>query len=161
MFRLQIQKYIPEKLYGFVVQPETGYQAFFHLGAFNPGLDWPVHLTCQTCPRKGCSWPATPTPPILGEWVDVDVNFNNLPEDRSPRAFKVIRTETPIIVVGKVDVFDCQRGYGFIKDDSNISYYLHRSEVLEGRFPLSGQTGIFYAGTRQGRPRACHVKLCS
>jgi len=159
-FRMLIQKYLPEKLYGFAVTPDEGRQAFFHLGAFDPGKDWPAHPRCATCPRKGCSWPETPPPPILGEPVDVSVDFDAAPEGKSPRASHVARVERPKLLVGKVDVFDGRRGYGFIVDESGASHYLHRSEVLEGKVPLPGQFMIFFSGTRQGRSRACHAKVC-
>jgi hypothetical protein len=32
--------------------------------------------------------------------------------------------------------------------------------LLEGRIPRVGQIVMFYGGTRQGKPRACHVRIC-
>ena len=160
-FRMQIQKYIPEKFYGFVVIPGEERQVFFHLGTFNPSTKGPIHPRCTTCLRKGCSWPETPPPPILGEPVDVVVDFDNTQDGKSPKASSVIRVEGPTILVGKVTIFDGRRGYGFIVDETGSSHYLHRSEVLEGKLPLPGQTVIFFSGVRQGKSRACHVKVCS
>ena len=42
----------------------------------------------------------------------------------------------------------------------HISYHLHESEVVDGRLPVTGRQVVFYPGLREGRPRACHVKVC-
>lgn len=156
---MRVSKYVPARLYGFTTDPETGQQAFFHLGAFQPGGGWMEHRRCQICPRAGCSW-VKPPPPILGELVDVDVDFTRALPGKAPRASKVIRVTAPIAIEGKVEAFDISRAFGFALGDDHISYHLHKSELLEDRIPIVGQRVMFYAGTRQGRPRACHVKVC-
>ncbi len=156
---MRVSKYVPAKLYGFTVDPSSGQQAFFHLGAFQPGGGWMEHRRCQVCPREGCSW-VKPPPPILGERVMVEVDFHTGQEGRAPRATQVVRATAPIAIEGTVEAFDIARAFGFAMGDDNISYHLHKSELLEDRIPIVNQRVMFYAGTRQGRPRACHVKVC-
>jgi len=57
-------------------------------------------------------------------------------------------------------MFDAQRGFGFVVGEDGVSYHLHTSEILDHKIPLKGQTVMFFPGVRQGRPRACHVKVC-
>ena len=156
---MRVSKYVPAKLYGFTTDPETGQQAFFHLGVFRPGEGWIEHHRCGVCSREGCSW-VNPPPPILGELVRVEVDFNIGEDERTPRATKVERLTPPLAVEGIVEAFDFARAFGFARGDNNISYHLHKSELLEDRIPIVNQRVMFYAGTRQGRPRACHVKVC-
>jgi len=159
--RMRVWKYIPNKLYGFVSGSDETQQAFFHLGSFDPGQGWGSHPRCEACSLSSCTWAASP-PPILGEPVDVvfgpEVEVEE--EGKAPRAQRVIRVNPPIPQQGTVESFDPQRGYGFVMGLDGISYHLHRSELLEGRLPHSGQQLMFFAGERQNRPRACHCKVC-
>ncbi len=158
--KMRVVKYIPAKLYGFLVD-ETGQEAFFHLGTFQPGDGWDEHGQCSICPRRGCSWSTSPPPPILGELVRVEVDFDqDHQKGKVPRTSKVERISNPIVVRGSVETFDAQRGYGFVIGDDSESYHLHRSELVEDRIPRAGQLVMFYAGVRMGRPRACHAKVC-
>ena len=67
---------------------------------------------------------------------------------------------TPHMIVGVVESFDTQRRYGFIMGSDNTSYHLHESEVIDSRLPMAGRYVVFYPGIREGRPRACHVRVC-
>lgn len=154
-----VHKYIPEKLYGFVVDMEKNTQVFFHLGVFRPG----TVLTPSKPPlcRRGlCTWPEF-APPILGEPVRITLASPALVSDKAPRASQVDRITSPKPLSGVVESFDAHRGFGFILGEDGTSYHLHKSEIQESRVPLQGQIATFFAGLRQGRPRACHVKLCS
>ena len=155
--QMRVHKYIPDRLYGFAAD-EGGREVFFHLGAFDPGPRLNP-ASCVSCPLAGCAWSQTPPPPILGELVEVQVDLDQQPEDRAPRADKVRRLGEPDPHHGMVETFDALRGFGFVKD-GEVSYHLHKSEVVEGKIPLAGQKVSFYAGRRQDRPRACHVKVC-
>lgn len=167
-YRMQVEKYVPSGLYGFV---EDGTRrAFFHQGSFQPG-DWPDNehsatlAECAECSL--CLGVLHPAPPISGEEVDVefpeDTDFDAGSEGQgdAPRAEAVERIVAPKLVWGRVDVFHPNRGYGFITGDDGVSYYLHRSEVLERRMPLEGHRAVYYAGVRKDKPRACHVRICS
>ena len=156
--RMRVVKYIPDQLYGFV-EDERG-EAFFHLGVFHPGDAKAAHKRCRACPHRGCTWDQLPPPPILGEMTDTQVGDSPVDPKQAPRAIKVLRVCSPVAVEGIVETFDGQRGYGFLRGEDGESYHLHRSELLEGRLPLQGQRALFFAGTRQGRPRACHVRIC-
>lgn len=156
--QMRVHKYIPDRLYGFTADGE-GHQAFFHLGSFDPGPPVDSPPFCSSCPISGCTWNHAPPPPILGELVEVDVDFDK-GGGRAPRASKVRRVNPPKIGYGKVETFDPVRGFGFVQDNHGVSYHLHKSEILDGRIPLTGQRVTFYAGVRQGKPRACHVKVC-
>lgn len=157
--RMRVHKYIPDKLYGFAIDPVSGQQVFFHLGSFVPG-DSPHGRRCSACPPEGCSWATTPTPPVLGEPVEVTFNMDKVHEGQQPRAEKVVRQTPPLAMSGTVEVYETHRGFGFIKGDDGNSYHLHRSEVMEDRLPVVGQRVMFYSGVRQSRPRACHVRIC-
>lgn len=158
---LTIQKYIPDRLYGFV-QDGAGKKVFFHLRVFRPGTTWIRSARCAGCDPESCAWADNAPPPILGEPVEVVLGseIETTDSDIVPRAEKVTRLSAPTAVSGRVDTFDAQRGYGFILGDDGVSYHLHRSEVTEGKMPLPGQGVLFYPGTRQEKPRACHVKIC-
>jgi cold shock CspA family protein len=136
----RVDKYIPAKMYGFVAD-EQGAQVFFHLGSFQS-------------PFRQEPFP----PPVLGEVVDVTV-LPGGPADKAPRAKQVVRTTPAVSVQGVVDTFDHRTGYGFVNGDDGEVYYLHLSEMREGRLPLRGQRVKFLAGFKAGRPRACHVEL--
>jgi len=139
---MRVHKYIPNKLYGFAVDDEDQ-QVFFHLGSFKPG-DFKID---------------PPPPPILGELVEVELEDDEPTPGKAPKAKSVSRTECPFLIGGIVETFDSHRGYGFILGDDGKSYHLHKSEVLGGRMPLIQHKVRFYAGMRQGKPRACHVEL--
>jgi cold shock CspA family protein len=156
--QMRVHKYIPDRLYGFAVD-DQGQEVFFHLGAFGPGTDFGPPEGCGSCPDTGCSWVDAPPPPILGESVEVTVDLSSQ-DGRAPRAERVRRLLTPRVIRGEVETFDPLRGYGFVVGVDGISYHLHRSEVLDGRLPTANQSVLFFAGVRQGRPRACHVKVC-
>jgi cold shock CspA family protein len=97
----------------------------------------------------------------LGEEVEVTLeDFQVLTPGKAPRAIKVIRHVGPPALFGKVETFDPQRGYGFVKGDDGLSYHLHSSEILDKRITRPGQGVMFFAGIRNDRPRACHVKVC-
>lgn len=156
---MRVQKYIPERLYGFTIG-EDGQEVFFHLGSFDPGTPLERPLQCHSCKVGECIWTRMPPPPVLGELVLVEVDLGAGDENKAPRASRVTRVDSPLVVQGEVDTFDALRGYGFVNGTDGVVYHLHKSEVLEGSLPLVGQPVVFYAGLRQGRPRACHVKVC-
>jgi len=140
---MRVALYAPDRLYGFC--EGDGKRVFFHLEAFVTGR-WPG---LQESP-----------PPILGE--EVEVEFDPAKESdngRAPRAKRVVRVKPPIFIKGVVDSFSPDTGWGFAKGHDGISYYLHRSEVLNGRLPFPGQEVGFFSGFKKGRPRACHVHV--
>ena len=114
---------------------------------------------CVACAHTSCSWIESPPPPIHGEQVEVDITFEDVEGGSAPRANKVIRLKTPLIMAGVVEVYYGTRGYGFIKSDTG-QIFLHRSEMLDGKVPVQGQQVIFCVGTKEGKPRACYVKVC-
>lgn len=138
--RMHVLKYVPRQLFGFTVD-EAGQQVFFHIRAFNWG---------------GLS---THPPPIIGEEVDVEYDASILSNGKAPKARHVHRLSEPRASYGTVEDFNEQRGYGFIKTDDGRSHYLHRSEMTDGRLPMPGMGVTFFEGHRQGRTRACYVKL--
>lgn len=139
---MRVDKYLPQKLYGFLADDE-GSQVFFHLGSFQS-------------PFREEPFP----PPVLGELVTVEV-MPPLQDGKAPRAKAVSRTVPAKLVEGTVDTFDHRTGYGFINGNDGTAYYLHVSEVQYGRLPMRGQRVRFYAGFKAGRPRACHVEVLS
>ena len=159
-----ILKYIPEKLYGFAVDPVTDQQVFFHLGAFRPGV---LNLPGKPppCRQALCTWPEVAPAPILGEPVRLSLaspsSGTMQPENQAPKATLVERLTSPTPLSGTVETFDASRGFGFIQGSDGTTYHLHKSEVLDGRVPLPGQAVVFFAGIRQGKPRACHVRVCT
>lgn len=157
---MHIAKYIPDRMYGFASGGD-GSQVFFHLGVFNPKMGPPVRC-CMRDSSGDCWWVQQPAPPIIGEPVHVTLADGSQEIARdAPRASRVDRVDPPIGLRGIVETFDVRRGYGFVVGDNQQTYYLHRCEVAEGRIPAAGQSVVFYAGMSQGRPRACHVKVCS
>jgi cold shock CspA family protein len=156
--RMRVHKYIPDRLFGFC-EDESGKQVFFHLAVFHPG-DAGVK-PCSKCLSAGCSWVDAPPPPILGEEVEVTIDVSGTAQEgKAARALHVERVHAPKAIEGTVDMFDGQRGFGFVMGEDGVSYHLHTSEILDKRIPRRGQTVMLFAGTRQGRPRACHVKVC-
>lgn len=153
-----VAKYIPDRLFGFVFDPDNDREIFFHLGDFNPKGPWPGLE--HTCPRSRTlvfNW--TAPPPILGEPVDV-VLREGLPEGRAQRAARVTRIHAPTLLQGIVESFEPPHGYGFARGTDGVTYHLHKSEMIGPMTPLPGNTVTFFAGLRQGRPRACHVHIC-
>jgi cold shock CspA family protein len=141
---MRVVLYTHVRMYGFCKSPQ-GERAFFHLGAF-----------------AGGHWPGVEhsPPPLIGEEVRVFLSSEPLPDpDKAPKATLVERISAPVPMQGTVESFQPQNGWGFAKGDDGISYYLHRSEVLDGRLPLPGQRVFFFAGQKQGRPRACCVQV--
>lgn len=155
---MQVTKYLPEKLYGFC-QDASGFEVFFHLATFQPGADLAA-VKCPTCPGlPHCGLNPQAPPPILGEEVTATFDASFVP-GRAPRATRVVRDNPPVLLLGTVESFDPLRRYGFIQGTDQVSYHLHQSEVLEGRLPLIGKQATFFPGFREGRPRACHVRVC-
>ena len=138
--RMRVLKYLPKQLFGFAVE-ESGHQVFFHIRAFNWG-----------------SFPTHP-PPVVGEEVDVDYDPGGLSNGKAPKARHVHRVTEPRASYGVIEDFNEQRGYGFIKTDDGRSHYLHRTEMTDGRLPMAGMECTFFEGFKQGRTRACYVKL--
>lgn len=157
---MRVVKYIPSGMYGFV-RGSQDIEIYFHLGVFNPlpAIDSQSIPRCPHC--LGCAWSQGVAPPIVGEEVEVEIVLPDAPRDRAPKAKRVTRLAPPKMVVGVVDTFDAYRGYGFVNGLDGITYHIHRSEVLGGYLPVTGQTVRFYSGTRQNRPRACHVQICT
>ena len=139
---MRVDKFLPDKLYGFVVD-DTGTQVFFHLGVFQS-------------PFQQEPFP----PPIVGEQVEVEVLPRQRP-DQAAKASKVTRTSPAVTLYGTVESYDQRTGYGFVSAEKGESHYLHASEVLDGRLPLKGSRVRFYSGFKNGRPRACHVEVLS
>jgi cold shock CspA family protein len=158
--RMRVSKYLPEKLYGFC-QDETGTEVFFHLGCFHPGALQIPPNRCSSCPglpHCHLSHLLAP-PPILGEEVVVVFEHSDASE-KAPRAARVDRVSSPVMLLGIVESFDPVRRYGFVQGTDQVSYHLHQSEIVNGRLPLVGNSMTFFAGVREGRPRACHVRVC-
>lgn len=134
---LTVAKYFPNRMFGFLRSAEDE-EVFFHLGDFD-----------------GHFW--SDPPPIVGEQVEATVQETE--EGKAPKAVQVRRLNEPTPVEGQVDSFSTENGWGFIAGDDGQSYYLHRSEVLEGRLPMKGQRVAFYGGFKNRRPRACYVTI--
>ena len=138
--RLRVAKFFPSKLYGFVELPEGG-EAFFHVGDFSPG-QWEEPL------------------PIPGEFVEVNSEVEYREGKNAPRVKALVRTEPPLMVVGEVESFNPEKGWGFAMGEDAVSYYLHRSEFLSlDRIPQPGGRVKFYAGVKQNRSRACYIEV--
>jgi cold shock CspA family protein len=140
--KMVVDKYIPDGLYGFLTETTVGGdtathrgEVFFHVSTFDPGAyvgDAPV-------------------PPIVGETVEVTIEEG--------RVVQCERLHSPEHVIGKVDWFSEEKGYGFIVADDN-QYFLHRTEVLDGRLPLKGRRVSFYTTKQERTPlRACYVTV--
>jgi len=134
-----VDKYLPDKLYGFTAR--DGEQIYFHVAVFD-----------------SAGWPDPP--PIVGEAVEVEFDPSTAKEGKVARASKVTRLVEPTLCRGVVDSFDATQGWGFVvPSDGSTHVFLHRSEVLNRRLPLKGQTVRYYAGTRDGRLRAVYVEI--
>lgn len=157
--RLQVQKYLPMRMYGFLASG-TSPQYFFHLRVFRPGTPLATSEACRSCQHDPCAWLKVPPPPIIGETVEATLETD--PEHpENFRASRVDRIIQPIPLAGTVDTFDAPRGYGFLRGSDGRTYYLHRSEVVEGRIPLVGQAVRFFVAEQRDKARACHIKICS
>ena len=155
---MRVRKYIPDKMYGFLQVPDSEREIFFHLAVFRPG-DAVSHPRCRNCPVGGCQDLDVPPPPILGESVEVELGPDPEP-GKAQKATLVLRVGAPVRLRGRVQSMEALRGFGFILGEDLQEYHLHRSEVLEHRLPVQGEEVLFFAGEREGRPRACHVKVC-
>lgn len=157
-YRMRVFRYYPDKLYGFC-RDEEGNEFFFHLSTFQPGPPGDV-TRCSSCagpPR--CHLDDHPPPPILDEPVVVSGEL--APQGaKAARAKSVTREKPPRMMLGVVETFDPQRRYGFVKGSDGVDYHLHDSEIIDGRLPLAGSSVVFFPGHREGRPRACHVRVC-
>ena len=130
----------PEKMYGFASSGEA--KVFFHQGVFVGGVEGAEHAP----------------PPSVGERVLVDYDGEHT-EGQAPKAKSALRLDPPVLVTGIVTTFNAQKGWGFAAGEDGKSFYLHRSEVEDGRLPIEGQQVSFYAGFKRGRPRACYVQV--
>ena len=158
-YRMRVLKYIPNKLYGFC-RDDNGFEVFFHLAVFRPGREVNV-VRCMGCPGPPrCQLITDPPPPILGEEVCVTLSPTVESRGKAPRAQLVERVQSARMITGVVESYDPQRRYGFIRGQDDVSYHLHGSEVADGKIPLTSRQVVFFAGWREGRPRACHVRVC-
>lgn len=155
-----VVKYIPERMIGFVNDLKSGSDVYFHLGDFDPKGPWVgLEHTCSKDRVITFNWEAPP--PILGEPVEV-VLFDNSTRDgsKAPHAQRVVRINPPVHLTGIVESFDPRKGYGFVRGGDGITYYLHRSEMIDQHTPHKGSLVMFFAGSRQGNPRAIHAHIC-
>jgi len=139
---MRVTMFSPSRMYGFAESDDA--RVFFHLEAFvtGPSVDGDI-----------------PPPPVVGEEVMVDYVTDSGSSDKAPRARVVERREPQTRIQGVVETFNTDRGWGFAKGDDGESYYLHRSDVEDGRLPIEGQTIQFFGGFKKGRPRACYVQV--
>ena len=150
---MYISKYIPDRLFGFASDGISQVDIYFHLGDFSPSSLYQVDPSSFNVVDNGTfNWRSPP--PVLGEVVEVLLSPNQ------QKASRVIRTSLPVIMSGRIDSFDQRRGYGFVAGDDRVSYHLHKSEMVNGCAQHLGSRVVFFAGTRQGKPRACHVHTC-
>lgn len=136
---MTIKKYIPQQQYGFV-SDAFGMEVFFHLSVFDDA----GHEVL----------------PLVGEEVIVEADLISQPmREQAQRAILVKRNQTPVYLAGEIQSYD-KRGYGYVLGDDAETYHLHKSELLDTREELSvGLRVSFYAGFRQGKPRACYVDI--
>lgn len=131
-----VYRYYPTQQYGFAQNAQG--EMFFHLSSFHDG--------------------GAGVPPILGENVLVD-GVLGAPHRRPQRASRVTRVTPPVAKTGRVLSYNHTSLYGFVQTPGGEVYHLHASEILEGRLPLVGDLIDFYHGTREGKPRACYVRV--
>lgn len=155
---MQVVKYIPSRLIGFVNDPEVGLDVYFHLGDFDPKGPWAdLGHACVGGRLANFNWESPP--PIIGE--SVEVTFQGGPTNgKAPRASRVVRVAAPVHLRGTVESFDPRKGYGFVRGSDGVTYYLHWSEVIDQHMPYAGSSVMFFAGSRQGKPRSVHVHTC-
>jgi cold shock CspA family protein len=127
----KVNKYIPSKMYGFVLLEGNNY--FFHLSRF-----------------KG-----SPPEPLVGENVACEID----PSSEGNFCLEVVRLESPEQLSGVVVSFDLSRGFGKIEGEDHSFYFLHRCEMIEGRIPSKGSHVSFYKGSRGKNNRALYVKI--
>ena len=134
---MRVELYSPDRMYGFAEFGQD--RVFFHLEAFH---------------AEGGP------PPIIGEEVEVELGPDvETGADKAPRALRVRRVVVPVRIEGVVESFNPEKGWGFVKGVDGVSYYLHRSEVEDGRLPLPNQQATFFKGFKRDRPRACYVQV--
>ena len=145
VYRMKIRKYLPDKMYGFASSEEGN--IFFHLSVFKSPIE---------------SIDVPPPPPVVGEEIDVILE-TPLGQDLTPRATRVQRIQKMVQMEGTVEFFNSKRGYGKITTPNGDEYFLHRSEVKDGKMPLAGHQVHFFAINlgHQTKPRACHVDIRS
>jgi len=155
---MRVLKYIPNRMFGFLTEDDVT-QVFFHLRAFRPG-NLPTNFpNCPRCNPQPCDWASSPPPPIAEEFVEAVLESDPTHPEHN-RAKEVWRVTIPLPQAGLVETFDAHRGWGFIRGDDGRVYYLHRSEITEGRIPIVGQRVMFYTAKQEDKARACHVKVC-
>lgn len=137
---MKVRKYIHERHYGFL-SDNQGREVFFHASVFDGGQ------------KEGSP------PPVAGEEVLVSVDLEGTSAEVAARASRVRRLAEPPLLEGVVSSFNSDRGFGFIEGEDEITYYLHRSEVLDGRLPLSGAKVHFRVSQQKHRARACYVDV--
>lgn len=137
---MRVRKYIQDRHYGFL-SDNSGREAFFHASVFDGGAK-------EDSP-----------PPVAGEEVLVDVDLDGTKEGVAARATRVRRLEEPKLLNGRVSSFNPERGFGFVEGEDGVTYYLHRSEVMGGRLPLSGLKVTFRVSEQKHRARACYVEV--
>ena len=130
--RGKIVKYIPHKMYGFLSDGEV--VSFFHLSQFK----------------------SAPPEPIVGECVDY---FLQKPKAGKSYCTEVVRLVKPLRLNGIVIHFDSTKGYGRIEAEDGSHYFLHRSEMTDGRHPSKGSEVLFYRGVLKGENRAVYIYL--
>lgn len=140
VYKMQVRKFLIRYMYGFLESEELP-EVFFHLGVFHP-------LDCS----------ADPVPPLPGEWVDVEVDLDKASENRAPRATKVQRLTPPARLAGVVENFNHKAGYGFVRSGGE-SFFLHKSEIRDGKTPVVGDSVNFFVGKKSGNSRACYVSI--
>lgn len=138
--KMRIEMFSVHRGYGFCSEP-GGTTVFFHAEDFHR------------------IQPGGP-PPILGEDVDVEGDFQVVSEGKgAPRATIVRRVEPHQPVVGIVKSFDVKAGWGFVTDSDGADFFLHRSDMIGSGIPLGGGSVTFYRCVKKNKPRACHVVL--
>lgn len=137
---MKIRKYIPDRYYGFLVDSMER-EAFFHVSSFEAGMN-------EDNP-----------PPVPNEEVLVTVDFENSKKEHVPRAKRVRRLQDPHKLTGKIISFNIDKGYGFVQTEDELTYYLHRSEVVDGTLPMVGRECVFYTSEKVRGARASYVEI--
>jgi cold shock CspA family protein len=119
-------------MYGFLSDGEV--VAFFHLSQFN----------------------SAPPEPIVGEQVEYTLHTS---KTGKTYCTEVVRLTEPFRLKGVVCHFDSTKGYGKVKADDGSHYFLHRSEMTDGRHPSKGSEVLFYKGILKGEKRAVYIDL--
>ena len=143
VYQMRVRKYIPEKMYGFAASKEGN--VFFHLSVFKTPLE-DINII--------------PPPPVVGEEIDVVLD-SLLTQEMTPRAKRIQRKQKLKRLEGVVEFFNAKKGFGKISTTGGDEYFLHRSEVRDGKLPLAGHEVFFFAieVEEQDKPRACHVEI--